>query len=89
MLVIADNAAVAQRATAWAAGFLAVGRLHRVRLVGHGAGDVDGIVAEAVTLNATAILTAGGEAARHAGQAVAMRLGLPLAIDGESEFSDT
>lgn len=88
VLVIADNAAIAGRATAWAAGFRAVGRLHRVRLVGRGAGDIDGLVAEAVDVNATAILAAGGETARHAGRAVAERLGLPLAVDGEPAVRD-
>ena len=90
VLVIADNAAVARRAVAWANAFTALGRLHRVRLISRAAGDVDGLVAEAVDVNATAILAAGGEAARQAAQAVAARLGLPLAIDGaaDSAFPD-
>jgi hypothetical protein len=88
VLVIADNAAVAQRAMAWASGFTALGRLHRVRLVSRAAGDFDGLVAEALDMNATAVLVAGGEAARQAGQAVATRLGLPLAIDGDPAFPD-
>lgn len=88
VLVIADNPAIARRATAWEAGFAALGRLHRVRLVGRTAGDVAGLIAEAVDLQATAILAAGGEAARQAGQAVATRLGRPLAIDGDPSFSD-
>jgi glycerol dehydrogenase-like iron-containing ADH family enzyme len=88
VLVIADNAAVARRAVAWANVFTALGRLHRVRLISRAAGDVDGLVAEAVDVNATAILAAGGEAARQAAQAVAARLGLPLAIDGDPAFPD-
>jgi hypothetical protein len=83
VLVIADNEAIARRAPAWAAGFSACGRLHRVRLAGPVAGDVDGLVAEAVDLAATAILAAGGEAALHAGRAVAARLGLPLALESD------
>jgi hypothetical protein len=46
------------------------------------------LVAEALDMNATAVLVAGGEAARQAGQAVATRLGLPLAIDGDPAFPD-
>ena len=81
VLVIADHAAVAGRARDWATGFAARGRLHRVRLAGPAPSDVEGLVAEAVGLNATALLVAGGETARHAGREVAARLGLPLAID--------
>ena len=85
VLVIADNAAIRRRAMAWADDFPALGRLHRVRLGGREAGDVEGLVAEAIDLKATALLAAGGEAARQAGQAVATRLGLPLAIDGDGD----
>lgn len=88
VLVLADNEAIARRAPAWAAGFLAVGRPHRVRLVGPLAGDIDGLVTEAVNLAATAILAAGGAGARQAAQAVATRLGLPLAIESERAVSD-
>jgi hypothetical protein len=87
VLVITDNEAIARRAPAWAAGFSACGRLHRVRLVGPAAGDVDGLVAEAVDLAATAVLAAGGKAALHAGRAVAARLGLPLAVDSDWAIS--
>jgi hypothetical protein len=83
VLVIADHVAIAQRAPAWATGFSALGRPHRVRVVGPVAGDFDGLVAEAGELAATAILAAGGEEARHAGRAVATRLGLPLAIESD------
>lgn len=89
VLVIADNAAIARRALAWAAGFVAAGRVHRVRLVGRATSDVEGLVAEAVGLNATAVLAAGGETARQAGQAVATRLGLPLAIESGPACPDT
>ena len=88
VLVLADNEAIARRAPAWAAGFLAVGRPHRVRLVGPLAGDIDGLVTEAVNLAATAILAAGGAGARQAAQAVATRLGLPLAIESDTAMSD-
>lgn len=88
VLVIADTAAVTRRAVAWATAFTALGRLHRVRLVSQGAGDIDGFVAEAIDLKATAVLAAGGQAARRAGQAVAARLGLPLAIDGPAIHGD-
>ena len=84
VLVIADHAAVARRGLAWATGFAARGRLHRVRLVGPTPSHVESIVAEAVGLGATALLVAGGETARHAGQAVAARLGLPLAIETDA-----
>ena len=84
VLVIADHAAVARRAPAWAVGFAAQGRLHRVRLVGPTPSGVESIVAEAVGLGATALLVAGGETARQAGQAVAARLGLPLAIETDA-----
>lgn len=86
VLVIADNAAIARRALAWAAAFAAHGRPHRVRLVGPAAGDVDALVAEAVGWKATAILAASGETARRAAEALAARLGLPLVIDREPEF---
>jgi glycerol dehydrogenase-like iron-containing ADH family enzyme len=89
VLVIADNLGIAQRATAWADGFASLGRIHRVRLVSRATADVEGLVAEALQLEPTAIVAAGGEAARHVGKAVAMRLGLPLAIDdGELAFPD-
>lgn len=84
VLVIADHAAVAGRARDWATGFAVRGRLHRVRLAGPMPSDVDGLIAEAVGLGATALLVAGGETARHAGQAVAARLDLPLAIDPDA-----
>lgn len=87
VLVIADNAAIARRARAWAAACATRGRLHRVRLVGGAASDFDGIIAEAMGLKATAILAAGGETARRAGQAVAARLGLPLAIETDASAS--
>ena len=84
VLVLADNEAIARRAPAWAAGFSACGRPHRVRLVGPVAGDVDGLVIEAVNLAATAILAAGGKEAMQAGRAVAARLSLPLLLESDA-----
>lgn len=84
VLVIADNAAIARRAQAWAAACAALGRVHRVRLVGGAASEVDGIIAEAVGLKATAVLAAGGEPARHVARTVVARLGLPLAIETDA-----
>lgn len=83
VLVIADHQAIARRALAWAAALAALGRRHRVRLVGPATGDVDGLVAEAVASNATTILAAGGERSLQAGRAVAARLGLSLTIEGD------
>ncbi len=88
VLVIADHVAIAERAPAWATGFSALGRSHRVRVVGPLADDFDGLVAEARDLAATAILVAGGDAARHAGRAVAAWLGLPLAIESSPAVFD-
>lgn len=88
VLVIADQGSIALRGPAWAAGFSALGRSHRVRVVGPLAGHCDGLVAEARDLAATAILAAGGEDARHAGRAVATRLGLPLAIESGPAVPD-
>ena len=84
VLVIADNLAIARRARAWAQDFVAFGRVHRVRLVGNACRDLDDIVAEAVGLRATAILAAGGAAARDAARAVAARLGLPLTCEADA-----
>ena len=84
VLVIADNRAIARRAPAWAADFVAFGRVHRVRLVDRAASDLDALVAEAVSLRATAILAAGGAATRAAALAVAARLGLPLAVETDA-----
>lgn len=88
VLVLADNEAIARRAPAWAAEFLAAGRPHRVRLVGRVASDIDALVIEAVNLAATAILAAGGPGSRHAACAVATRLGLPLAIESDTVVLD-
>lgn len=79
--MIADNAAIARRALAWARSFAALGRLHRVRLVGTAGADVEALVAEARDLEATAILAAAGETAHRVARAVAARLDLPLAVD--------
>jgi hypothetical protein len=84
VLVVADNEAIARRAPAWAAGFSACGRPHRVRLVGQMAGDVDDLVVEATNLAATAILAAGGKEAMQAGRAVAARLSLPLLLESDA-----
>lgn len=84
VLVIADNRAIARRAPAWAADFVALGRVHRVRLVDRAASDLDALVAEAVSLRATAILAAGGAATRAAARAVAASLGLPLTVETDA-----
>lgn len=79
ILVVADNDAIARLAPRWAAQFAAAGRIHRVRLAGSGGErEVERLLAEARSLAAVAIATAGGEAVRSLAAAVATRLGLPL-----------
>jgi glycerol dehydrogenase-like iron-containing ADH family enzyme len=82
LLIVADNAAIARRAMRWAEQFAAAGRLYRVRLAGAlGDRDLEGVVAEARSLAAAAVLAAGGPATRALAAAAAAALGLPLVQD--------
>lgn len=82
VLVIADNAAIASHAPAWARSFAAVGWRHRVRLSDGPADDVeaDAIACEARQFNAHTIVAVGGQATREAARAAAVRAGMPCCV---------
>jgi glycerol dehydrogenase-like iron-containing ADH family enzyme len=79
LLVIADNESIARLAPRWAEAFTAAGLHYRVRLVGSlGDRELEAILAEARSLAAGTILTAGQPATIALAAAAADRLGLPL-----------
>lgn len=82
VLVIADNAAIASHAPAWAGSFAAIGWRHRVRLSDGPADDVeaDAIAAEARRLGARTIVAIGGQATQRAARSAAVRVGTPCRV---------
>jgi len=77
VLVVADNAAIASSAPAWAAAFKAAGRPYRVRLAG--ASTASAMAAEARSLGAVAVMAAGTPATLLLAQSTASHLSLPFA----------
>lgn len=89
ILLIADNAAIARSAPAWAGAFAARGWLHRVRLSDVASADAADIAdearslaSEARSLSSGVIVVVGGEATRTAALRAAAEAGLPV-MDGE------
>lgn len=82
VLIVADNASIARRASDWARAFAAVGWPHRVRLSDGPADDVEAgaIAAEAKHLGARTLVAAGDEPTTAAARAAAARTGTPCLV---------
>lgn len=80
VLVLADDAAIAGLAPAWAESFASVGWLHRVMACGDHADDreIEAIVAEAAALAARTLVGAGDGRVLDAAREAAMAARLPF-----------
>lgn len=83
VLVVADNEAIARLAPRWAETFAAAKLGYRVRLAGSlgEPAELEGVIAEARSLAAGAILAAGAPSTQALARAAAAELGLPLIRD--------
>lgn len=82
VLIVADNAAIAAHAPAWAGSFAALGWRHRVRLSDGPADEreADTIADECRSLGARTLVAAGGTATRAAARAAAARTATPCLV---------